>query len=117
MKIEDIAKICHEANRVFCESIGDMTQPFWQHAPDWQKSSAMNGVEFVLENLDANWDATHNNWMKEKIDNGWVYGEEKNTDKKTHPCLVPFDELPKEQQLKDVLFKNIVMSFHYDIDE
>jgi hypothetical protein len=51
---------------------------------------------------------SHENWMKEKEDNGWVYGNEKNAEKKTHPCLIPYDNLPKEQKTKDYLFSAIV---------
>ena len=29
---------------------------------------------------------------------------------KTHPCLVPFDELPEGQQLKDVLLVAIIQT-------
>jgi hypothetical protein len=46
--------------------------------------------------------------MKEKLDAGWVYGEVKDAEKKTHPCLVPFSELPPFQQQKDSLFCGIV---------
>ena len=43
-----------------------------------------------------------------KTDDGWVYGEEKDAEKKTHHCIVPFGELPIFQQQKDMLFCNIV---------
>jgi hypothetical protein len=41
---------------------------------------------------------------------GWVYGEEKNPNATppTHPCIVPFDHLPKVQQVKDALFRAVV---------
>jgi hypothetical protein len=46
--------------------------------------------------------------MKEKINNGWKYGKEKDPEKKEHPCLVPYYELPSEQKVKDHLFKHMV---------
>jgi uncharacterized protein YodC (DUF2158 family) len=48
--------------------------------------------------------------MKEKIAEGWVYGETKDSEKKTHPCLVSYDELPEFQKKKDALFCAIVDS-------
>jgi hypothetical protein len=42
----------------------------------WQRDSAIKGVEFKLDNPDAGHDAQHNAWMADKIA-GWVYGEEK----------------------------------------
>ena len=46
--------------------------------------------------------------MREKVERGWQYGPLKDADLKEHPCIVPFDELPPEQQAKDHLFKAIV---------
>lgn len=110
MTVEQIAQVCHEINRAYCQSIGDGSQPFWEYAPDWQVESAINGVNFHLLNPDAGADASHNSWMKEKVEAGWVYGEVKNAEAKTHPCILPFDKLPKEQQAKDFLFRQVVHS-------
>jgi hypothetical protein len=49
-----------------------------------------------------------NNVIIDNIKDGWVYGEVKDAEKKTHPCLVPFDQLPLFQQKKDKLFCAIV---------
>lgn len=46
--------------------------------------------------------------MKEKIGAGWGYGEVKDANAKTHPCIVPFDQLPEFQRKKDALFCAIV---------
>jgi len=110
MRVLAIAMLCHAANAAYCASIGDNSQVPWDQAPEWQKDSAVKGVEFCLANPDAPASANHESWMKEKVDAGWVYGETKDPDAKppTHPCIVPFDELPAEQQFKDVLFKTIV---------
>ena len=107
-KIAHIAMACHEANKVWCMANGDYSQNHWLEAEDWQRESAVNGVKFRLANPDAGKDAQHNAWMQEKIDNGWVYGNVKDTEKKTHPCIVPFDQLPVFQQKKDALFCAIV---------
>ena len=105
---EEIAKVCHEANRAYCETIGDFTQKSWEDAPDWQRNSAINGVKFHIANPEAGDSASHDSWMKEKLEQGWTYGETKDVEKKTHHCLVPFDQLPKFQQKKDALFRSIV---------
>jgi len=109
--IEQIAKTCHAVNKAFCEHLGDTSQPTWEEAPDWQKQSAMNGVRYHLENPDSKPSDSHNNWMSEKKADGWVYGEVKDPEKKEHPCLVEYEELPKDQQAKDSLFIAVVRSF------
>jgi hypothetical protein len=105
---EPLARICHEANKAFCEYLGDTSQPSWDDAPEWQRNSAVSGVRFHLANPDAGDSASHDNWLKDKRADGWVYGEVKNPELKQHPCMVPFDQLPKDQQFKDKLFRTIV---------
>jgi len=110
MNIEAIAKLCHEVNRAYCMSIGDNSQPSWEDAPDWLKKSEINGVKFHLEN-ERTPEQSHENWMREKLADGWKYGPVKDPEKKEHPCLVPYEQLPVEQRTKDYLFKSIVDSF------
>jgi hypothetical protein len=110
MTVEQIAQVAHEINRAYCIAIDDTSQTSWDDAPEWQKTSAVNGVNFHLENPNAGADSSHNSWMKEKVDSGWVYGEVKDAEAKTHPCIVPFESLPKEQQAKDYLFRQVVHS-------
>jgi hypothetical protein len=108
MEVEKIAKVCHETNRAYCQTIGDNSQPSWEDAPEWQKQSAINGVKFHLENENAKPEDSHNSWLKEKIADGWKYGPVKNAETKEHPCFVPYNELPVDQQRKDALFIAVV---------
>lgn len=110
MNIEQIATICHEANAALCRAAGDNSQKPWPDAEEWQRESAVKGVEFALSNPDAPSSAQHDAWMKDKITDGWKYGEVKDAAAKTHPCIVPFEQLPPEQQAKDHLFKAIVQA-------
>lgn len=108
MLTKDIARLAHEVNRAYCKACGDNSQMPWEDAPDWQKESCLNGVEFHMKNPKASPEDSHANWLKEKIADGWTYGEEKDAEKKTHPCCVPYDELPVEQKAKDHIFRAIV---------
>lgn len=103
-----IAKICHEANKFYCESIGDYSQKSWAEADEWQRDSAIKGVVFRFKNPEAPRSSQHDAWMQDKINDGWSYGEVKNAEEKTHPCIVPYDQLPVHQQKKDALFQAIV---------
>ena len=110
MNVELIAKTAHNVNRAYCESIGDHSQKQWEEAEEWQRQSAVNGVRFAIENPDAPPSAQHEAWLQDKVKDGWIYGEVKDADKKEHPCLVPYEELPLEQRTKDYLFKAVVNS-------
>ena len=108
MEREQIAKVCHEINKAYCEALGDESQSSWDEAPEWQKDSAMMGVALHSNNPKAGPEASHNSWMKQKVDDGWVPGKTKDPEKKTHPCIALFADLPVEQQAKDFIFRAIV---------
>ena len=110
MNKEAIARQCHEINRAWCELNGDYSQPEWEDAPGWQKESAIKGVEFHLSGEKTPEDS-HISWMQEKIANGWIYGEVKDPEAKTHPYLVEYNKLPRDQKVKDALFTAIVDSY------
>ena len=108
MKPIDIAKVCHEANKAYCESLGDLSQKHWNDAEQWQRDSAVLGVKFRLENPEAPPSAQHDSWLAQKNAEGWSYGPIKDPWKKEHPCMVPYDQLPTEQKVKDSLFSAVV---------
>ena len=99
---ERVARVCHEANRAWCESCGDFSQQSWEDAPVWQRESAVEGVEVAL--ADGTPSTQHEAWREQREMEGWRYGETKDAAVKTHPCLVPFADLPPAQQTKDALF-------------
>lgn len=117
MRVIDIAIVCHESNRAYCEILGDYTQTRWEFAPLWQRESAIKGVEFCLANPDAPASANHDSWLEEKRKDGWKYGAIKNAKAKEHPCFVKYEELPQSQKAKDYLFKAIVSAFREFINE
>jgi len=103
-----IAAVCHEANRAWCWFNGDNSQLPWGQAPDWQIESAIDGVTHALDNPNAEPEDSHQNWWALKIAEGWTYGEVKDPEAKTHPCMVPYSGLPEFQRKKDALFLAIV---------
>ncbi len=43
----------------------------------------------------------HDVWAVGRIKEGWTYGDEKDTNAKKTPCLVPYDELPESEKEYD----------------
>lgn len=104
--IEFCARTAHEANRAYCITLGDISQPSWDHAPDWMKVSERHGVQGVIDGNTA--ESSHLSWLAEKEATGWKYGPIKDPTRKEHPCMVPFADLPLDQQYKDELFVEVV---------
>jgi len=115
MTKNDIARVAHEVNRAYCQSLGDNSQLPWEEAPEWQQKSAVNGVEFHLAHPDSQPRSSHENWLAEKRKDGWTYGPVKDPDKKEHPCFVPYEALPAAQQAKDYLFLAVVRALQGEL--
>lgn len=103
---ELLARIAHETNRAYCQSIGDNSQPPWEQAPEWQRDSAIAGVAGALSDYTP--EQSHESWLEHKRADGWVYGPTKDPSRKQHPCMVPYADLPPEQRAKDALFTGVV---------
>ena len=108
MKTIAIAMMCHAINAAYRQSLGDDSQSTWDDALDWQRQSAIAGVEMYLANPDATPEQSHESWYAQKEAEGWTYGEVRDAEKKEHPCFLPYDELPIEQKAKDYLFRATV---------
>lgn len=108
--LEIVAAAAHMANRAYCIGIGDTSQPTWEEAPDWQKSSAMNGVRAKLLDPTVTPEQSHEGWLAEKTANGWKYGPVKDPEKKEHPCFLPYAELDAAAKAKDDIFLATVIS-------
>ena len=101
------ARAAHEVNRAYCIALGDTSQVAWDDAPRWQRDSCIDGVRGVIAGNGPR--ESHASWLEEKRATGWKYGPVKNPEKKEHPCIAPYDELPPEQQKKDKLFVSTVL--------
>lgn len=55
-------------------------------------------LETLVEQMSEN---VHEVWAETRIRQGWTYGEQRNDMQKTHPCLVPYEELPEEEKEYD----------------
>ena len=55
-------------------------------------------LEMLVEQMSKN---VHEVWAQTRISQGWTYGEQRNDELKTHPCLIPYEELPEEEREYD----------------
>lgn len=43
----------------------------------------------------------HDVWAQKRLADGWHYGPHRNDERKDHPCLVPYDQLPESEKEYD----------------
>lgn len=55
-------------------------------------------LEQLVEQMSKN---VHEVWSETRIRQGWTYGEQRNDELKTHPCLIPYEELPESEKEYD----------------
>lgn len=106
---EQIAQVCHEANRGLQAVNADPNVPVappWDELDQDMKDSILVGVKGVQAGNTA--EQSHEQWLITKESQGWAYGPKKDAEKKTHPCMVPYDQLPVQDKVKDTLFAGIV---------
>lgn len=113
-KVERIARICHEANRGYQAAfpdpavlVADQWDVFTRAVPD-QAAGVQEGVRLALNGASS--EELHRSWCDAKVRDGWQFGPEKSLMAKTHPCLLPYDELPEVHRGKDDLFRAIVQA-------
>lgn len=104
---EEIAVVVHEANCGVQYITGDpCPAEHWSALNAETKVSVIRGVSRARQGLTPR--EMHDEWFRDKLALGWSYGPEKNGVNKTHPCMVPYAELPPSQRIKDELFLAIV---------
>ena len=53
----------------------------------------------LIERLAEN---NHDHWARQRIEAGWTYGPQRDDVRKTHPDLVPYEDLPEGEKEYDI---------------
>lgn len=60
-----------------------------------QLSASLDSLtEVIAKNI-------HDVWARKRLDEGWLWGEERSDRNKTHPCLIPYERLPEHEKAYD----------------
>ena len=68
------------------------------HPIDTSKVELTAPMQALTEVLAEN---VHEVWSAGRIAEGWQWGEQRDDARKTHPCLVPYDQLPESEKEYD----------------
>ena len=52
-------------------------------------------LEELIEAMSKN---VHEVWAETRISQGWTYGKQRNDELRTHPCLIPYENLPESEK-------------------
>lgn len=108
LTIEDVARIAYDANRRLNIVAGNVDYPTWDDVAPEDRLMFLEGVRGQWANPNRSAKQVHDYWMDDRIANGWKYGETRDFHLKTHPSLIPFEEISVLEQVKDTLFTNMV---------
>lgn len=102
------ARAAHEVNRIFAAMFGDYTHLSWDQSPENIQNSIRFGLGVIAGDPGITPRQQHDAWMEYKLRDGWTYGEVRDLEAKTHPCLMPYEHLPSFHKTKDWLFSTVV---------
>lgn len=96
---EDLARICHEAHLALRIGLNDSADDMHFDAlPQERKDLVIDEVRRFREGQSL--ETVHAAWVNWMLERGWRWGIYRNREEKIHPNLVPYDQLPVEEQAK-----------------
>lgn len=75
-----------------------MKQTYTPAPLDTREIELPKELDELIERMARN---VHDVWAQGRIAEGWTYGEQRDDQLKTHPCLVPYEELPDAEREYD----------------
>jgi len=99
-------EIIYEATRLEAEwsKRSIVPEKFENRDDKFRKQFADIIREYIKQEKLPTPEEAHNSWVKSYIDMGWKYGKERDVVAKTHPDILPFEQLPKDEKDKDAIF-------------
>lgn len=76
----------------------------WEERPEDFREQMSKTVDRIIANPDTTPEAEHDSWVRAYVAMGWTWGAQRDPIAKTHPDMVPFDQLSPLEQEKDAVF-------------
>ncbi|WP_069472575.1 RyR domain-containing protein [Candidatus Marithrix sp. Canyon 246] len=98
-KWQDLTETYRDANRGAADHITVKlaSLAYWipEDPSNWSQTVDLTENQELLAKLE------HKRWYAERRLNGWQYGTTRDDNRKIHPCLVPYEQLPEDEKQKD----------------
>lgn len=110
-----IAGVCYGAFRNWTFIIERRRLPDWHDADFIARNDFIRGVFYIISNAEKDIYTTpemlHIEWIEHKTSMGWKHGDTKCLINRTHPLMLPWEQLNNRQRLPSSLFVSIVDTF------
>jgi hypothetical protein len=104
---EQIARVCHEAHRGLQYVQGDPCPSApWDAESSDLRMSVLAGVRSARQGRTPR--ELHDEWVRGRENAGWRWGPVKDQQQRTHPAMIPYDDLSARRRLQDALFLAVV---------
>lgn len=110
-----IARVVHEAGFALCQEFGDDSWKHWEETDGWRVKATLDQIQAYKKAISRGETFSprkdHEIWLNAKKAAGWKYGPVKDAEKKEHPLMVDFDQLPPFEKFKNDLYTAILQAF------
>ena len=72
-----------------------------KYSPNPMNLSGIEVPQAIQDALEALAENTHDTWAKKRMSEGWTCGATLDSERKTHPSLVPYRDLPDTEKEYD----------------
>ena len=104
------ACVGYEAVRGLGLALGKVNLPTWQILPADLKAAHRLAVRRVLGG-ETEPHVIHQEWVRQKLEEGWRRGREYDYARREHPHLAPWVELPEDNRMEYKIFIAVVRAF------
>jgi len=94
---QQLARLCHEADRVLCSMQGDARVSPWETLDEKTQDEVVAAVREVLEHPELTDEARHARWLRQRREAGWIYGPVRSIPGRTDPALLEYGALSSER--------------------
>lgn len=101
-------KAVHDLVRAYSIKHGSAPSPEWAgmsvETQEGTTTALLHHADMIRAGNPVSPKESHEMWPESRKKEGWIYGKVKDFEKKIHPSLIPYDELPEVERRKDDLF-------------
>jgi len=105
-----ISKLAHNAMADNCLQNYNINIPLWDELPEDNRFVVVNLTAYIYAHPDITDKELHDNWVKDRLNDGWRYGIKLDNDKKENPNIVEYENIPLHFRISSNIFRNVILS-------